>query len=283
MRNLSTRFVLLTVAVPLILGAQTTPPAPAYRVLTVFRETVKPGKRVAHNAHEVAWAKANIAAKNPTPMLAATAMSGAPETWYMSVFSSWAEYEASNKATNSNATLSAIDERFSAKEDEYLSDGRMMVFRFREDLSYGPPANIAASRYFTIARASVRPGHVSEYEEVRKMVKAAHESAHLSDSFSIWESADGVANGTFLTIVARKSLAELDSGAAIHGAAYQTALGGPEAQKKMEGMAASAIINGENNVFAFVPDQSIPPPEWIAADPKYWKPAAKIATTKATQ
>jgi hypothetical protein len=214
-------------------------------------------------------------------------MSGSPETWYMSAYSSFAEYEASNKATNSNATLSAIDAQYSAKEDEYLSDGRTMVFRFRDDLSYGPPANVAASRYFTISRVSVRPGHVAEYEEVRKMVKAAHESAHLSDSFSIWESADGVANGTFLTIVARKSLAELDSGAAIHGAAYQTALGGPEGQKKMDAMAASAIINGENNIFAFVPDQSTPPAEWIAADPKYWKPAAKVATkvatTKATQ
>src|SRR5215210_4690460 len=65
MRSLSTRLVMLTVAVPLMLGAQTTPPPPPYNVLTVFRETVKPGKRVAHNAHEVAWANANIAAKNP--------------------------------------------------------------------------------------------------------------------------------------------------------------------------------------------------------------------------
>jgi hypothetical protein len=103
------------------------------------------------------------------------------------------------------------------------------------------------------------------------MVKSAHEAGKLSDGYSMWQAAAGAPAGTYFIFVARKSLSEIDAGAAIHGAAYQAALGGTEGQKKMAANAAAAIISTQTDHFAFAPQQSIPPAEWVAADPGYWK------------
>jgi hypothetical protein len=277
MRHFAGRLSLaLSALVPAALGAQATPAAPTFNVLTVYRETVKPGKTAAHDAHEDNWARAMVAAKSPVPMLAMTAMSGAPENWYMSAYPTWADYEKANKANESPA-LAAIQKQYSSMEGEYLSDGRMMVLTFRGDLSFGGPADLPASRYFSVTRISVRPGQNAAYEENRKMVKAAHESAKLTDKYSMWQATSGAPTGTYFLFVARKSLAEIDDGATIHGETYQAALGGPEAQKKMAANAAAAIISSQSDNFAFAPQQSIVPPEWVSADPGYWKlkPATK--------
>ena len=266
----------LTTMAPAALTAQGTPAAPVYNVLTVYRETVKPGKNAAHDAHENAWARALAAAKSPTPFLAMTAMSGSPENWYMSAYPTWADYEKANQASES-AALAAIGKQFGSQEGEYLSDGRGMVLTFRQDLSYGGPADLAASRYFTVTRVSVRPGHDAEYEESRKLIKAAHESAKLTDKYSVWQATAGAPTGTFFVFVARKSLSEIDEGATIHGDAYRAALGGPEAQKKLAANAAAAIISSQMDHFAFAPQQSMAPAEWVTADPGFWKhkPAPK--------
>jgi hypothetical protein len=272
--------ILLTLAAlaPVALGAQAAPPPPN-RILTVFRETVKIGKGGQHDAHETAWTGALADAKYPIPMLAAQATTGANETWYMSAYPTWAAFEQASKAADAMPAVAAIGKQYSAKEDEFLSDGRLMLLERRDDLSYGPPADLAASRFFTITRYTVRPGHAAEFEENRKMIKAAHETAHMADGQSVWESRSGAPTGTFFTIVAHKTLAELDSGAITHGAAYQAALGGAEGQKKIQANIASALISSESNNFAFVPSQSLPPAEWIAADPTFWKrkPAMKKA------
>ncbi len=277
MRHIAGRLSLaLTALAPAALGAQTAPAAQVNNVLTVYRETVKVGKGAAHDAHEDAWARAVVAAKAPAPMLAMTAMTGAPENWYMSAYPTWADYEKANKANESSA-LAAIQKQYSSLEGEYLTDGRLMVLTFRGDLSYGGPADLPASRYFSVTRISVRPGQNAGYEENRKMVKAAHESAKLTDKYSMWQAASGAPAGTYFLFVARKSLGEIDEGASIHGEAYQAALGGPEAQKKMTANAAAAIISSQTDNFAFAPQQSIPPPEWVTADPAFWKhkPATK--------
>ena len=127
----------------------------------------------------------------------------------------------------------------------------------------------------------MRPGHNAEYEEMRRIQKAAHESAKLKDSFSLWRVAAGAPAGTYYQFVARKSLAEIDEGATIHGAAYQAALGGAEGQKKLDALASSAIVSSQVDLFAFAPQQSQPPAEWIKADPGFW--ARKPAPVKKVQ
>jgi hypothetical protein len=271
----------LGVLVPVVLLAQAPAVPPTFNVLTVYRETVKPGKSIAHNAHEVAWAGALVAAKDSSGFLALTAMTGSPENWYVSPFVTWADYEKSNKASEGSPALTAIQKQYSSMEGEYLTDGRMMVLTSMPDLSYGGPADLAASRYFSITRITVRPGHGTEYEELRKIIKAAHESAKLTDRFSLWRASLGAPAGTYYQFVARKSLGEIDEAEAIHGAAYQAALGGPDGQKKLDALASSAIVSSQVDLFAFAPQQSMPPPEWQKADPGFW--ARKPAPVKKSQ
>ncbi len=142
--------MVLGVVIPVALLAQAAAP-PVYNVLSVYRETVKVGKGSAHDAHEVAWAGALVAAKNPTGFLAISAMTGPSENWYISPFATWADYEKSNKATEDTPALAAIQKRYSSMEGDYLTDGRMMILTSVPALNYGRRpisrrAGISASR-----------------------------------------------------------------------------------------------------------------------------------------
>ena len=273
MKQIVNRLSLILAALaPAMLGAQAMAPAPTYTVISVYRETVKPGKNVAHDLNEEAWARAVAGAKPPAGYLALSAMSGAPENWYISAFENWAALETANRATEASPALTAIGRRYSARESDFLSDGRAMLLTVREDLSFGRPADLAASRYFSVTRVTVRPGHTAEYEENRKMIRAAHERTGLSDGYSIWQAASGAPVGTYFVFVARKLLGEIDASTAPHTSpAYVAALGGPEGQKKMAANTAAAVVSSQVDLFAFAPQQSVPPPEWVTADPRFWK------------
>lgn len=275
----STRMLLFILAgSPTAVLAQATP-MPATNVLSIYRESVKVGKGPAHDAHETAWAGALVAAKSPHHFVAMSALTGPNEIWYIAPYSTWADYEKANANGMTNPALAAIEKQYVPAESEYLSDARQMTIRPRAEFSYGPPADLANTRYVSVTRVSVRPGHTAEYEEIRRIVKAAHEAAHLTDHFTVWESTAGAPAGTFFTFVARKTLAELDSAAATHGAAYTAALGGDEGQKKLAALNASAIISQETDQFEFTPSQSVPPDEWVTANPGFWKRKAPAKKT----
>ena len=58
------------------------------------------------------------------------------------------------------------------------------------------------------------------------------------------------------------------------GPAYQAALGGDSGQKKLAALTSSAVIGSQTDHFEFTPSQSVAPPDWITANPDYWKPKA---------
>jgi hypothetical protein len=271
---------LALLAAPVSLQAQAAPMAPT-NVLSIFRESVKVGKDAAHDAHETAWAGAMAAARSPNKFVAMRSLTGANEIWYVSAFPTWADYEKSNDVYKTHPELAEIQKKFGGPESEYLNDARGMTLRPRTELGYGPPADLPHMRYVSVTRISVRPGHAAEYEEARKIVKAAHEAAHLTDEYSIWESTSGAPGSTFYQFTARKTLAELDSGATIHGAAYIAALGGEEGQKKLAALTASAVISQETDHFEFVPSQSVPQDDWVTANPDMWKRKAMAAKAPA--
>ncbi len=265
----------VVVLTPTAMFAQAAP-MPVNNVLSIFRESVKVGKGGAHDAHETAWAAALNAAKGADHYIAMASLTGPNEMWYVSAYPTWADYEKANDGIS--AAAKAVGKQYRPAETEYLNDGRTMILRPRTELGYGGPADLPNMRYISVTRVSVRPGHTSEYEEGRKMAKAAHEAAHLTDSYSVWEVTSGAPAGTFYQFVARKSLAEIDAGATIHGPAYIAALGGDSGQKKLAALTSAAVISQETDHFEFTPSQSVAPPAWITANPGYWKP--KAATPK---
>jgi len=272
--------VALVFGVPAVLPAQDVPMGPP-AIVQIGREFVKPGKWAAHTKLETEWGQALAAAKFPVNFLAISSMTGASEVWFLSGFASMAELEKTNQTIDANPALGAIFNRFSPQESDMLQDSRGMIARFRDDLSYLPGKEaLGTMRYFSITRTQVRPGHNSDFEDARKQIKAAHLKASLPDGFAIFQVTAGAPAGTFLTFVARKSLAELDQGAQIHGAAYVAALGGDSGQKKLAALASSGTITAETNEFAFSPAMSFAAKDLVDADPTFWKPKPMVAAPK---
>lgn len=259
----------LLVTAPAALSAQT--PAPP-NILSVFRESVKVGKGAAHDAHENAWARSLAAVKGADPFIAMSSLTGPREIWYMQVFPNWEAYQKSTDNSRDNAALTAVDKQYRPMEAEYLNDSRGMTLRQRPEMSYGGPADLPNMKFVSVTRVSVRPGHTSEYEEARRLINEAHTKAGLVEKWGMYEVSSGAPSGTFYIFISRPSLADIDQGAAIHGPAYTAALGGEEGQKKIAALMGSAVISQQTDHFAFEPSQSVPPPEWIAANPGFWKP-----------
>lgn len=275
-------FLALVVALglPAALRAQEAAMGPP-PIVQIGREIVKPGKWAAHTKLETEWGRALATAKFPVNFMAISSMTGAGEVWFLSGFASMAEFEKTNHEIDANAALGAIYNRYSPQEAELLSDSRGMIARYRDDLSYLPGKEpLGTMRYFSITRTQVRPGHNGEFEDARKLIKAAHMQAKLPDGFVIYQVTSGAPVGTFLTFVARKSLAEIDQGPQIHGAPYMAALGGDSGQKRLTALASSGTITAETNEFSFSPAMSFPAKDLVDADPAFWKPKPVMAAPK---
>jgi hypothetical protein len=260
--------------------AQESTPPP--NIVQIFREEVKPGHGAAHARTEAGWPRAFAKANWPTHYLAVTSVTGPPDAWFIAGYESMAAWEQDQKNIEKNTALQAETDRLSEQDSQHLSGVRSVVARYRADLSHRPGVSIPNMRYFSIAVVRVRPGHTEEYEEVRKMVKAAHEKAGLKDNHSVFQVIAGMPSGTFLVFTPMKSLAEVDAGPQLHGESYQAAMGGEDGQKKLRELVSASVITGETQIFAFSPGMSYPSKEWIAADPGYWKPkpVAKPAAAK---
>lgn len=281
---MTSRTAILVVAVvlgaPAAVAAQEAAMGPP-PIIQIGREIVKPGKWAAHTKLETEWGRALAAAKFPVNFMAISSMTGAGEVWFLSGFASMAEFEKTNHEIDTNAALGAIYNRFSPQETDLLADSRGMIARYRDDLSYLPGKEpLGTMRYFSITRTQIRPGHNAEFEDARKQIKAAHLKAGLMDGFAIFQVTAGAPAGTFLTFIARKSLAELDQGGQIHGASYQAALGGDSGQKRLAALASSGTITAETNEFAFSPAMSFAAKDLVDADPAFWKPKPMMAAPK---
>ena len=268
MKSRISLFALAMAMAPAALYAQATP----MNVLTIGVESVKPGKGRAHDKLEAEWASAIYAAKPASGYLGMKTMTGPAQFWYATIFSSWADYE---KSQASNPGQEAASARFSPQEADILSETRDMVMIRVDSLGYGKPRDIAQMRYMSATRISVRLGHYNEWAEARMVAKHAHEAANLTDGYSIWQVVAGAPAGTYYLFTARKSLAELDELATIHGPAYQAAIGA-EGQKKLDAAQTNAVAFSQTDQLAFAPAQSVMSAEMTKSDPAYWahKPAA---------
>ncbi len=258
--------------------AMMTPP----KVLVISRELLKTGKGAVHEKWEAGWPRAFAKAKAPVHYIAASSLTGEGRVLFLSAYDSIAAWEKEIQDTGKNAALSAELEMLADKDGEYLKELRTAVFTYMPDLSYNTDVPVAGTRYFFIFSQTVKPGHGDHFNEVRKIARAAHEKAGLTDHYAVYHAVAGTPGDLYLIFIPMKSLAEMDQFAAVHGKAYQEALG-EEGQKKMADFAAQGLESSEGQVFMFSPKMSYPFQEWIDADPDFWKPApaAKPAAKKA--
>ena len=246
------------------------------KVLQITREYTKPGKGgMAHDKAESLFVQSMVRAKWPTHYLGVTSLTGKPRALFLTLYDSYEAMDKDNTSMMKNTALSAELEHDSAVDAELLDSTDQGVFEFREDMSLRTMSDLSHMRYLEISDYRVRPGHMAEWVQIVKMVKAAYEKGVPESHWAVYELRYGGEGGTFLVLTARKTLGELDNGP-IEDKQFAAAMG-DDGMKKLGELIASATLPPQHQLFAFNPKTSYVEDSWIKADPDFWKPKAAAA------
>ncbi|MFZ1939960.1 MAG: hypothetical protein WBE56_12830 [Terracidiphilus sp.] len=251
------------------------------KVLQITREFIKPGKNGdIHDKSESKFVAAMAAAKWPTHYFALNSMSGKSRALYFTGYDSFAAWEKDNKAIEKDKALAAELDRDSVADGELLDGLDQFVFTYDESMSLRPTKSIAGVRYFEIFMVHVKPGQMGKFHEMTQLIMDTHKKAGTSAHWDAFEIAYGGDN-EFAFFSLDKSMAEIDTGFA-EDKQFRDALG-DEGMRKLRELEADCIQDSDSELFSINPAQSYPPPEWVKADPDFWKssaPAAKPAAAK---
>ncbi|HUK25336.1 MAG TPA: hypothetical protein VLV49_12210 [Terriglobales bacterium] len=259
-------------AVAVAQDSEATMPPP--KVLTVFREFVKPGKvGTIHEKSESAFVQAMAAAKWPTHYLGMDSVSGKQRSLFLTGYDSFDALEKDTKAVGKNATLSAALDRASAADGELLTESDNYVLMYREDQSLNANVDIPHMRYFEISVYQVRPGHMNDWNEAVKLVMAAYEK--IPDvHWAMYQEVYGQVDTEFVVFTPLKSAAEIDQGFT-RDKEFMANMG-EDGMKKLAELEAAGIESVQHNLFAFNPKESYVGEDWIKADPDFWKPKSSM-------
>lgn len=246
------------------------PPAGTQRpkVMTIFREEVKPGRQAAHEKSEAQW-PATLRKANSKGLY--LAMSSGDQVWFLNPYASFAAIETQAKEDEANTLLTADLDRLWAADGEMLSRTSSLTAVFNEELSYRTDWDVAKIRYYGVDTVRVQPGYGNDFEQLRKLVKAAHEKAKVDERWSVYEVVSGAPDVTYLFFFPITSLGELDRDEEKHGKEYRDALG-EDTRARLRDFQKNAVRASESRIFRLSPKMSYLPKELSDRDPDFWTP-----------
>jgi len=248
------------------------------KVLQITREFIKPGKTGAtHDKSESSFVAAMAKAKWPTHYFALNSMSGKSRALYLTGYDSFAAWEKDNLAVMKDKALTAELDRASVADGELLNGMDQFVFTYDESMSLKPTKSIAGVRYFEVFNVHVKPGQMGKFHEMGRLIMDTHMKAGTSAHWDAFEIAYG-GDDEFVFFSLDKSMSEIDTGFA-EDKQFRDALG-DEGMKKLHQLEADCIQETDSELFSINPAQSYPPPEWVKADPEFWKHAAAAPAAK---
>jgi hypothetical protein len=237
-------------------------------VLQITREYVKPGKTGAHEKSEIAFARGMSDGKVKDRYYALTSQSGPSRALFVSSYASFAAMEEARKEMDSNSALSATLDRLDSADGELLSETDSSTWFRRDDLSLNTGYRVG-SRYESFSLFTIRPGHLSEWEELVKLVIEGYKKGVPEAHWGTYQQAYGSPGGAFLVLITIRSGAELDSNFA-SDKKFTDAMG-EEGMKKLEKLEASCVESRQTNLFRINPAMSYPPDALVQAEPDFWK------------
>jgi hypothetical protein len=247
-------------------------------VIQITREFLKPGKSgMAHDKTEAAFVSLMMQAKLKGHYVALNSMSGKSRALYITLYPSFAAWEADNKIINSNATLAAEYDRVSVADGELLDELDQVLYTYDDELSHHPNADLSQARYVEISVFHVRPGHRKDWYDVTRTWKQANDKAGTGAHWAAYEIAFGSDGGTYISLTSHKSLADIDTEIA-DGKKIAAAVGGQEGMRKLDDAFWQAVDSTHSELFTINPRQSYPDDQWIKGAPDFWKPQASAAT-----
>ncbi|MGO9340164.1 MAG: hypothetical protein ACLPY1_21925 [Terracidiphilus sp.] len=248
------------------------------KILQITREFTKPYKGgAAHDKTESAFIAAAARAKFPVYYVALNSLSGKSRALFLTSYDSFADWEKGNKLVDNNPTLAADFERAGLADGELLDEVDSEVFTGDMELSLHPRGDLSHARFVEISVFKVKPGHNEEFRKLTKLWKDADDKAGSSYHWGAFEAAYGVDDGTFIEITGHQSMDGVDKEFS-EDKSVRNAMG-EEGLKEARRLSESALESSHSELFTINPKQSYVSPDWIKADPDFWKPkpAAKAA------
>ena len=276
-RNLG---VWITITAGLLAGAtayaqknSSAPSGPAPVLMTVS-ETVQPGAEADHAKLEADYAAALNAGKANQYYLGMGAITGRPQTVFLSGYSSLEEI-----AEVHDQDEGTIGEKLSMLDEEHsgtLDGVDTAIWRLRPSLSNPGTTNLAEMRFMELIHIHVKLGHGDEFAEAIKQMREAWIKADPAFNYSIYEQILGSSkDDSYLVVIAIRSLSDLDKHYAMV-AEYQKNLG-ENAERHMREFESADYDSTESNLFAFTPSMSRLPANWTIDDKEFWKPKSIAA------
>jgi hypothetical protein len=251
---------------------QQTPFTPAPHVLQFYCEVVKPGKAQFVAQIERQSVANQVTLNTPHSYLTISATSG-PDglLCWINGYDSYAELDQLTATiVNNMPDLARLFADIPQQKADLVINPRVAFARLREDLSYGRGRTGAHTRFFVISTVRVRPGHGSDFTELRRVVRGGHERARAADNLSVYEVESGMPDGTFLVFSPAASLDEAGAISQFHGRGLENTLT-DQARAKLRELTGAAILRSETTMFTVDPSISLPAREWIDSDPEFWR------------
>jgi len=251
---------------------------PPPKVLTVFREFLKPGKSGSlHEKSELAFVQALRRANSPTHYLSVDSLTGKTRSLFLTGYDSFEDWEKDVKSTQANSALSAALERANAADGDLLSDTDSSAWVLNPDESLNPDVDLPHMRYFDIEVFRVKPGHESDWDEIMKLSIAAYQK--IPDThWAAYDNVYGSSSNTHAFFTPMKAASEIDHNLASNKD-FVAALGA-DGVKKLSELSAAAVESVEDNLFVFNPRMSYVSDDWIKSDPDFWNPKMPAVSAK---
>jgi len=248
------------------------------KVLVINREYTKPGKTgSAHEKTESAFIAAAKANKAPFHYLGMTSMTGPDRALFMSGYASFTEWANENKAEDKIPALGPALDRAMLADGDLLSETDTSVWTLDAEKSMNS-GNLVGMRFMEITVYRIKPGHGAEWDEAVKMVKDAYKKGVPEASWDMFQEAYGTPGSGYIVIQPLKSIGDIDAHMA-SGPKFAAAMG-KDGMKKLDSLVAACVEEEQTNLFHFDPKMSVPPAEWIAAEPDFWAPKAAAPAKK---
>ena len=235
---------------------------------------MQPGAEAAHAKMEAAYAAALEAGNGSQYFLGMGAITGTPQTVFLSGYSSLEEM--SEVHDHDEATLG---EKLASLDEEHsgtLAGVDTAIWRLRPELSNPGTVNLAKMRFMELIQIHVKLGHSAEFADVTKRIKEGWMKADPDFHYSIYRQTFGSAtDDSYLVVIAMKSLADVDKHHSML-AEYQKGLG-EDVHKHMLEVESADYNSTESNLYVFTPSMSRLPESWTKDDLEFWKPKPTVA------
>jgi len=250
-------------------------------VLMVTREQFRPGNMATHNRQIPAFYALFEKAKVGAARLGLVPVSGDQNhLLYLEGYPSRAEMEATTRkfdeVMGASPALQAEFDALSGKNDPLHESQTVMITTLRTDLSYHPNTReqTGRARYFNVTVLRVNAGRGVDWADYTKQTNAAREKAGLDEHTAVYGVSSGAPAGTFLILSTMRSLSEADAAAAGGAARTQkmtAALGGESVVAARRKTNSEIVAQAVTTLYSIDRATSRPRPEFVAADPDFWK------------